>query len=232
MRSLRLPSRCPRSSRSWPGHPSARPGLFRACCRRCAMRPMPRSSCVAYGVLRGRERTYLPPRTRTGSSRWPRCIPILPAARPALRARSNFPNPPLASRIPPPRPVHYTIGSAPCLSPIRLPRGLGAVRFSDATWGRFAGVRGRGILRTSHWKGCRPLRRVRGPSAIRLRLQPEITALRFWSAQLLAGLLLSLLLIVRLFLLRFLLGTELGVEHSEYDPHETHQPNPARQADP
>ena len=40
------------------------------------------------------------------------------------------------------------------------------------------------------------------------------------------------LVVVCLFLLRFLLGTELGVEHGEYDPHETHQPHPARQADP
>jgi hypothetical protein len=85
-------------------------------------------------------------------------------------------------------------------------------------------------------KGCRPLLRVRGPAAIRLRLLPEITPLRLWSGQLLAGLLLSLLLImrlvVRLFLLGCLIGPKLGVEHGEDDPHETHQPHPARQADP
>src|SRR5215208_2496128 len=88
----------------------------------------------------------------------------------------------------------------------------------------------------AHRKGYRPLRRVRGPAAIRLRLLPEITPLRLWSGQLLPGLLLSLLLtrlvVVRLFLLRFLLSTELGVEHGEYDPHETHQSHPARQANP
>src|SRR3712207_5060056 len=94
-----------------------------------------------------------------------------------------------------------------------------------------------GLLGSSPWKGCRPLRRVRGAAAIRLRLLPEITPLRLWSGQLLAGLLLGLIIImrlvvVRLFLLGFLLGTELGVEHGEYDPHETHQPHPARQADP
>ena len=94
------------------------------------------------------------------------------------------------------------------------------------------------ILGSSRWKGCRPLRGVRGPADIRLQLLPKITPLRLWSGQLLAGLLLLSLLIimrlvvVRLFLLRFLLGIELGVKHGEYDPHETHQPHPARQADP
>ena len=118
---------------------------------------------------------------------------------------------------------------------IRSPDALIRVRYSlNVREVEFCELRLLGLLGSSPWKGCRPLRGVRGPAAIGLRLLPEIAPLRSWSGQLLAGLLLSLLLIimrlvvVRLFLFRFLLGTELGVEHGEYDPHETYQPHPAR----
>src|SRR5215204_2285325 len=55
-------------------------------------------------------------------------------------------------------------------------------------------------------------------------------SLRLWPGQILARLILSPLL-RRLLLLGGLLGLELRVEHNEYDPYETHQPDPARQAD-
>src|SRR5215208_6707788 len=78
--------------------------------------------------------------------------------------------------------------------------------------------------------GYVPIRRVGSPQRPRGHETHARASLRLWPGQILARLVLSTLLPI--FLLGGLLGLELGVEHGEYDPYETHQPHPARQADP
>src|SRR5215208_1403502 len=75
-----------------------------------------------------------------------------------------------------------------------------------------------------------PIRRVESPQRPRGHETLARASLRLWPGQILARLVLSTVLPI--FMRGGLLGLELGVEHGEYDPHKTHQPPPARQADP
>ena len=62
---------------------------------------------------------------------------------------------------------------------------------------------------------------------IRLLLSAPDTPPRLWPGQILAR-----RVLIPLLRRLLILGLELGVEHGEYDPNETHGPNPGRQADP
>src|SRR5918998_1009458 len=75
-----------------------------------------------------------------------------------------------------------------------------------------------------------PIGRVGSPHRLRGHETLARASLRLWPGQILARLVLSTLLLI--FLLGGLLGLELGVKDGEYDPDETHGPDPGRQADP